>query len=183
MSRIAKFGILRNCITKLIKLKINKISWDKGRQRKIYYRILLYFLLIYGLQKVGFFSENFLLYLWKWNVRGTPQISLQFLKVPNLAVCDIFSWKIYLHLTYFFSKCLLYLVLSNEQRNLFLVMVAIETKNKVFLWFSWQRSLRKKMLHLFQKANVEKYSLSVSVQRNHYFFRKNVTTGPFAPCC
>ena len=41
MSQTAKFGILRNHATKLIKLKINKISGDKRRQTKGYYRILL----------------------------------------------------------------------------------------------------------------------------------------------
>ena len=102
----AKFSILRNCTTKLIKLK--------G-----YYRILWNFPLIYGLQKAGVFSEYFLLYLWKWNVHGTSQISLQFLKLPNLAVCVFFLDKYSTVWSAFCIKCLLRLVLWNEHKNCF----------------------------------------------------------------
>ena len=38
----------------------------------------------YGLQKASVFSEDFPPYSWKWNVHCTSQISLQFLKKPNL---------------------------------------------------------------------------------------------------
>ena len=51
----------------------------------------------------------------------------QFLKIPNLAECVFFSWKIFLHWTYFFSKCLLYLVLWNEQIIFFF-----------WLWLPWK---------------------------------------------
>ena len=64
----------------------------------------------------------------------------------------------------------------------FLVMVAIETKKMVLLWFSWQQLLREKIICLFQKTIVDKDSVRVSAQSNHYFLRKNVATRPIAPC-
>ena len=99
MSQTAKFGILKNRATNLIKLKINKIAWDKHRQTKGYYKILWYFLLICGIQKAGVFCEDFPPNLWIWNVHVTSQITLEFYKIPNLAVCNIFSYNIFLHLT------------------------------------------------------------------------------------
>ena len=66
----------------------------------------------------------------------------------------------------FFRNGLLYLVLWNVQINFFLVMVVMVTKKMVLLWFPWQWLWRKKFLHLFQTANVGKYSLRVSAQSN-----------------
>ena len=62
----------------------------------------------------------------------------------------------------------------------FLVMVAIETRKMVLLWFPWQQLLREKIIYLFQKTIVDKDSLRVSAQSNHYFLRKNVATRPIA---
>ena len=118
MPQTVKFGILKNRNTKLIKFKS---SWDKCRQTKGYNKMLWYFLLMCGLQRAVIFSEDSLPYLWKWNVHVTSQISLMFLKVPNLAVCSIFLKKYSSIWPNFFSKCLLYLDLWNK-----------------WLWLSWK---------------------------------------------
>ena len=60
---------------------------------------------------------------------------------------------------------------GNQENGVFVFVVSMTTVVK-----------GRKLVCLFQKANVGKYSPRISDQSNHYFLRKNVPTCPIVPC-